>query len=437
MPDKDSQEKESAFKREFMREKIVKPPVSKKRIAVRFAVYLCFAVLFGVIAAVSFVIAKPLAGRYLGTEETVESEPIQFTRDEPETQPVTEATEETPVEVEPEQLEAAVAEALETYAFSAANLNSIYNGLRDIAVQADRGIVRIRSGRQQTDLFGNPVENTGSYAGAVIAKGSGEFVIFTCAEAVRQADSVKVAFYDGTEATGEIRQVDEVLNMAVVTVRLSELSSQLREQTVVLPLGNSYSVHTGDMMVGVGAPAGMVHSMTYGPISYVARNVQLTDASVRLFYVDAASSAQAGTFFLNTAGELIGWASEEYEAEDALQTAVIGISDYKSVLEKMTNGVEAPYFGVRGQEVSESMAEEGIPKGVYVTEAVSGSPAYDAGIQNGDIIVQFGEKEIVTFRELQMQIENTLSGASVSVRVMRRGRDGYTELDFYVNIRAR
>ena len=52
----------------------------------------------------------------------------------------------------------------------------------------------------------------------------------------------------------------------------------------------------------------------------------------------------------------------------------------------------------------------GIPAGVYVTEAVSGSPAYDAGIQPGDIIVKFLIKEIGSFKDLQAQIENSASG---------------------------
>ena len=86
---------------------------------------------------------------------------------------------------------------------------------------------------------------------------------------------------------------------------------------------------------------------------------------------------------------------------------------------------------------SRAMQGSGIPAGVYVTEAVSGSPAYDAGIQPGDIIVKFGTKEIGSFKDLQAQIENSASGVSVSVNVMRKGRDGYTEIPFLVSLRAR
>ena len=440
MPDTEEPEKRRNANREFMREKIVKQPMSKKQIAARFAVFACLAVLFGAISAVSFVMAKPLADRYLGKEETEESTPIQFTKDEPETAaPEETPPEETaPLKVEEEKLMEAVEEALSRYIFTPDNLNSFYSSLRDVGVQADKGIVTVSSGKQQTDLFGNPVESTGDYAGAVIARTSGEFLIFTCADAARQADSIAVVFFDGTRAAGTVKQIDEVLNMAVISVRMTELSEEIRKEVKILPLGNSYSVKIGDMLVGVGSPAGIVHSMTYGTISYIARNVQMTDGITRVLYADISSNSSMGTFLLNTAGEIVGWTTEEYETEENKDlTAAVSISDYKAVLEKMTNGMQAPYFGVRGQEVSETMVKEGIPQGVYVLEAMSGSPAYDAGIQNGDIIILYGEKEITTFKELQMQIENSQCGSNVSVKVMRKGRDGYTELEYNVNIRAR
>ena len=163
----------------------------------------------------------------------------------------------------------------------------------------------------------------------------------------------------------------------------------------------------------------------------------MTDRTARILYADLSSNSRAGTFLLNMAGEVIGWTTEEYRAgESSERTAAIGISDYKTILERLTNGEEAPYFGIRGQEVEETW-ESGIPSGVYVTEAVAGSPAYDAGIQNGDIISRYGDAEIRTFRDLQTEIENSRCGAPVLVTVMRRGRDGYTELEYQVNIRAR
>lgn len=440
MPDTEGPEKKKPVNREFMREKIVKQPLSKTQIAKRVLFLMCLAVLFGVISAVSFVLAKPLADRYLGVEETEESTLIVFTKDDPETTAAALTEEETlPLKVEEEALQIAIEEALSRYSFTPENLNSLYGSLREVVVQADKGIVKISSGKQQTDLFGNPVENTGDYAGAVIAKTSGEYLIFTCADAVKQADSITVTFSDGTKVAGQAKQSDELLNMAVISVKSAELGEELRKEVAVLNLGNSYSVKTGDMVLGVGGPSGQVHSLTYGTISYVARNVRITDGVTRVLYADISSNSTMGTFLLNTAGEIIGWTSNQYKGEENPNiTAVVSISDYKPVLDKMTNGLKVPYFGVRGQEVNEAMVESEFPQGVYVVEAVPGGPAYDAGIQNGDIITQFGEKEITTFKELQMQIENAQCSSRVTVKIMRKGPEGYKELEpFEVEIRSR
>ena len=441
MPDNEDREK----KREFMRETIVKQPLSRREQVKRLVFYACGAAVFGAVAAVSFVLARPLAEKHLGPKEETETSSVQFAKDELETLPAETAPEQQSPEDTPEKpddeerIQKAVENALKDYAVSPEHLNAFYGTLRTIGQRADKGIVTVRSGKEQQDLFGNPVESTGDYAGAVIARTRGEYLIFTSADGVRDASSIQVAFYDGSKAAGTVKQIDEVLDMAVVSVPAKEISDQVKSGTEVLALGNSYAVRVGDPVIAVGGPAGAVHSMTFGSISYVARNVSLTDGMSRIFYADLGSNSRIGTFLLNTSGEIIGWTSEEYNTEGGTdQTAAVSISGYKGILEKMSNGISSAYFGVRGQEITEAMSQQSeIPRGVYVMDAVTGGPAYDAGIQNGDVITMFGGAEILTFKDLQTQIENTKSGEPVTVRVMRRSRDGYRELEYNVGIRAR
>ena len=226
--------------------------------------------------------------------------------------------------------------------------------------------------------------------------------------------------------------------MAVVLADAAAVDSELRGEIQVIPLGNSYSVKAGDMVIGVGAPAGMVHSSVYGAITYVARNVPVTDGVSRILFTDLTSNGDAGTFILNLNGEMIGWTDNSLKGENSIVSeSVMSISDYKGILEKMTNGAETAYFGIKGQEVSETMQAEGIPKGVYITDAVSGGPAYEAGLQNGDIIVQFDGRDVATLKELSTQIASFQLGNAAAVTVMRKGRDGYTSLEYQVTVRGR
>ena len=92
------------------------------------------------------------------------------------------------------------------------------------------------------------------------------YIILTRSSAVSQADSICVEFFDGTEAPASVLQNDSVTGMAVVLADAAAVDSELRGEIQVIPLGNSYSVKAGDMVIGVGAPAGMVHSSYTEPL---------------------------------------------------------------------------------------------------------------------------------------------------------------------------
>lgn len=436
MPEVTGPDKEPFEQRQFMREKIIRQPMSRRQIVKRGLAFLFLAVIFGIVAAVSFVAARPYAEKYLGEEPEKESTPITIPKDELETLPTTEPSTASVEETKP--IEDILQSAMETYIFSVDDLNALYGDLRIVAQGADKGIVAVHSVKHQTDMFDNPVENTGQYAGAVTALTSKEMLILTPEAAVEEADSIRVAFSDGTEYSGTIKQSDKIAGMALVSVNVETIDPEVLKGVVPIPLGNSYATQQGDIVISIGSPAGIIHSSDYGMISYISRNVQVADGVTRVIYTSLASNVKKGTFLVNTDGQLIGWMVDDFKKEGSESlTAVRGISDYKVILEKMSNGSAVPYFGIIGQEVTASMGETGLPQGVYVVNSIADGPAYNAGIQNGDIITKVGDKEIITLKELQSQIESLTPEHPVSVMVHRNGRDEYKELEYQVMIGAR
>ena len=438
MPEANGPDQESREKRQFMREQIVKPPLTRKQIAKRILACFLAAVLCGAAAGVTFGVARPLAERYLVPVTTEESAPITIPKDDPpETTTQIPAT--TPEETEEtEPIEDILKSAMEGYEYKTEDLTSLYSALRMVSQEADKGIVVVHSVRQDVDWFDNPVETTGLYAGAVIASTPRELLIMTPDGAVEHADSIRVTFSDGTEASGTIKQTDQVSQMAVVSVDTSQLEEETKERVTALKLGNSYAVKQGDIVIALGSPAGMVHSVNYGFISHVVRNVQVEDGITRLLYSDVKGNAAKGTFLINTYGEMIGWITDQYRNEGSEDmTVVMSISDYKAVLEKMTNGIPVPYVGIKGQEVTSAMTENGLPAGVYVTDSVANGPAYNAGIQNGDIITKVGEKEIVTIKDYQNAVEALKEGEVVTIIIQRNGIEEYKELEYPVTVGAR
>lgn len=438
MPDTTGPGREPNEGRKFMREKIVKQPMTKGQLAKRGLAFLFLAFLFGAIAAVSFSACRPWTEKVFGEPPVQESTPITIPRDEPETALIPTAPETASEVPETEPIEDILQSAMEKYKFSAEDLNSLYGDVRTIVQKADKGIVAVHSVTHQTDMFDNPVERTGLYAGAVIASTSHEILILTPEAAVQEADSIKVAFSEGSEFAGSIKQRDKVAGMALVSVSTADIPQEVIKNIQPLILGNSYAVKQGDLVIAVGSPAGVVHSTDYGFISYISKGVQVADGMTRIMYAGLGSNAEKGTFLINTNAQIVGWMVSDYDTEANGDFSVIrGISDYKAVLEKMSNGALSPYLGIVGQEVSSAMIAEGMPVGIYVSNVIQDSPAYNAGIQNGDIISAVGEKEPETLKEFQSTVEGLTSEQPVTITVSRNGREEYKEIKFDVIIGAR
>ena len=434
MPEMNGPEKEPAEKRQFIKEKIVKQPMTRREIAGRAAMAGGLAVVFGVVAAATFAFTSPLFKGFVETESQGDDSTVCIPRDE-----LTAAVTEAEVSTEPsEPIEQQVEDAVSSYRFTMEDFSRILSPLKELAQKADKGIVTVHSVRHETDWFNNPVENTGFFAGALIAETPTELLILTTEEAVEDADAIRVTFHDGAEAVGTKKQTDRVSGMAVVSVNRTDVSEETAQKMEILTLGNSYQMKIGDMVIAVGSPVGVVHSVDYGGIGYVAKSVPVTDGSIRVMYSDISGNAPMGTFLMNVSGEVIGWVTDQYKNENTQNvTAVAGISDYKGIIERMSNGLSTAYLGIQGQDITAEMEEGGLPAGVYITAVAAGGPGYGGGIHDGGILVGIGTGEVRTVRELQNRIENLQAGSSTVITVKRKGIDEYKELEYQVTIGAR
>ena len=422
--------------RDFISEKIVRPAPSRKQVGTRMATAACAGVIFGVVSAVCFVLTRPILEQLsAGNRPTTSA--ISIPKDELES-PVEAIENERVAETETEPVEEMVQTALEKYRYTVDDLNSMLNSLRGKAQTADKSVVVVHSVQQNTDWFDNPVETTGLYAGMIIAKTSQELLVLTPEAAVEQADSIKVTLGNGNDVSGHMKQKDAISGQAIVSISVQDISATQLRDLEPIPLGNSYQVQQGDLIAAVGSPAGVVHSMDYGFVSYVVRSNPMVDQHCRMLYSNILADAGKGTFLVNTNGELVGWAQEpdSPEASDRV-TEVFGISDYKGVLEKLSNGQAVPCIGIVGQEVTDVQVENGLPAGIYVMNAVTDKPAYNAGIQNGDILTELAGEPVTSMKEYQAALDKMTCGQVVHVTVARNVRDTYTELEFDVTVGSR
>lgn len=439
-------------KKQFMQEKIIGRQKTRKSVMKRVLIFVATAVLFGVIVTATFVCLRPWMERKLGKGPKKETAQVTIPKDEPEAEPeiepetmkletsVEEETKERETTTETELiLEDKIQEVLVEYEFTMNDLQNIYSGLRKVVMQADKGIVKIRSVSQGVDWFDNLIEKEGQCAGALIAKTEDELIFMTPLQATQGADTLEIFLPNGTVVNGYVKQRDSQTGIAILSANIHEIEESDLANLVPIPLGNSWSVGQGDLVIAVGGPVGRVHSSMLGAVTYMEKNVRVADGLTRILYTDMQCSSDKGTFLLDKKGQLIGWITEHPDVENDENTEIkysvaYGISDYKSILEKLTNGIPVPYLGILGQEVTEDMIGGGMPAGVYVVQCQSDSPAYTVGIQNGDIITELNGNPVHTMKEYQLQMEGFQSGQNIVVKVMRNGREEYKEIVFNVTL---
>lgn len=439
---------DSPNEKKFMRETIVKQKESKSRRAGRMICLVCLAVILGIVSAVSFVLSLPLAEKYFGKEPTTSGTPIMIEKDNdpgvmatmetPEsTMPETSSESEYDLATDEERIRRIVRDEVGQEEWTTEKVKAFNQVLTGIGKEADKSIVTVSAVKHQKDWFDNPVESTGQFAGVILAVNSGEIIILTEEQAIEGADALEISFGDGSSAAAWVKQTDTVAGMATIGVNPAKLADTTVEWIEAIELGNSYSVQAGDLLLAVGSPAGRVHSIKHGSVTFVATGVQTVDGQTRVIYTDIECNKGAGTYFLNLSGQLVGWATTLFDTEEMDGTRMMSISEYKGCLQKLGNGIPVPYLGIKGQEVSTAMHEKGVPKGIYITESILDGPAYLAGIQNGDILTRIQGEDVLTIHDFQNIMEDLQSGAEATLRIQRKGIDEYREIEYQMTIGAR
>ena len=278
-------------------------------------------------------------------------------------------------------------------------------------------------------------ESEGVGSGIIIGKKDGKILIVTNNHVVADAKSLSVGFVDGKSASATIRGTDSDADLAVVEVNTKDMKASTLKKIAVITLGDSSKLKTGERAIAIGNALGYGQSVTGGYISALNRQVQLTDKTMTLIQTDAAiNPGNSGGALLNSKGELIGINTVKYSSEDVEGMGyAIPINTAKPIINKLikneaTSESEQAYLGVSGQTIDSSMASQfDMPSGVYVQQVIKSSPAQEAGISAGDVIVSIDGSNVSTMDGLKEKISNLKAGKKVKIVVKRQNQMGTYE----------
>lgn len=435
MPDAD-QNKQS----DFMMEKIKERPVNKKKLLRRTVTTAAMAVIFGLIACLTFLILEPVFSNWLYPEE--EPQAVVFPEEidelapedmlvEDETPSIQEAVES--VMLEDEQIQ----KILDNVSLDKENYLQLYDAMSSYVEELNASMVTVTGVSSNVDWLNDTYEQEGQTYGVLVANNGKEYLILTSRATVRQKENIRVTFCSGESAEAEVKQTDSQTSLAVVAVPISSLTKETRDAVKVATLGSSNLKNpVGIPVVALGSPLGSVGSAGYGMIVSAAAPLSKVDANYKLFVTDIAGTSDGLGVLFNMQSQIVGIITpDRARAELKNNVTAVGISELRKLIENMSNGKTAAYMGISGTDVTaDANREYGVPFGAYVREIEMDSPAMLAGIQRGDVIVEIAGNSIENFNNYAAALLRLDAGQTVTVIVQRSVQNSYREMEIELTL---
>ncbi len=271
-------------------------------------------------------------------------------------------------------------------------------------------------------LPGSPMDEPKKFRRHSLGSGviiSSDGYIVTNYHVIDRAEDIRVRLWDETEYPARVIGKDEKTDIALLKI-------EPERELPVAPLGDSDKLEVGDWVIAIGNPFGFSHTVTAGIVSAKGRVLGTgpyddfiqTDAAINpgnsggpLFNIDAEVVGISTAIFSTSGGNIgIGFA--------------IPINLVKQVVKSLKEKgfVERGWLGVTVQKVTPDIAKSfGLdrPRGALVADVTKGSPADKAGVQRGDIIIEYNGKSIEGMYELPRLVAATPVGTTVEMKVFR------------------
>ena len=267
-------------------------------------------------------------------------------------------------------------------------------------------------------------------------------------ETVNAGDNGDLNVEDAVSA--KIKGTDADNDLAVVAVKKSDIPEDTLNQIKIAQIGSSDDLAVGQQVVAIGNALGYGQSVTSGWISALNRTISTDDGtnSTGLIQTDAAiNPGNSGGALLNMKGELIGINSAKY-ADSAVEGMgyAIPISKAKPILEELMNretrekvdSSKKGYLGVSlANLTTEAIEMYNMPTGAFVRNVEDDSPAQEAGICKGDIIVKFDGQKVSDGDDLLDKLQYYKSGEKIEAVIARATNGEYEENTVELNLGTR
>ncbi len=279
---------------------------------------------------------------------------------------------------------------------------------------------------------GGPPGRPPGPGGPGMSAGSGVVIdprgyILTNNHVVEDASDIKVTFNDGREVSATVVGTDPKTDLAVIKVK------DENEQLPSIPWGSYDTLRVGDVVLALGSPFGLKSSVSFGIISALGRgSVGITEYEDFIQTDAAINPGNSGGALVNMKGELIGINTAIFSRTGGSEGVgfAIAVSIAKDITSSLIESgkVVRGWMGVAIQELTPALAQsfqlpEGQQGGVLISEVHEDGPSAKAGLQRGDVILQYGTESVKDVNHLRNIVARTKVGKQKEIKVLRDGKE--------------
>ena len=288
--------------------------------------------------------------------------------------------------------------------------------IADVVAKIKPSVVAINTELVTYDIFNRPYTQKGAGSGWIIDE---DGLIVTNNHVVEGATTITVTLADGTTLPVDMSRVftDSLSDLAVLEINATNLSPA--------DIGDSsHEVRVGDWVVAIGNPLGLGISAKEGIVSRLEVSITVSSGQTLYDLIETSAAINPGNSggpLVNMTGEVIGITSAKI--------AMVGVEGMGYALSTNmaipiinelinTGHVVRPWLGV--------VLHPTYDRGAFITNVVPDSPADEAGLEAGDVIISFNGQEISTAQGLIQAIHSCQIGQRVEITFLRNGAENIT-----------
>lgn len=311
--------------------------------------------------------------------------------------------------------------------------------VKEIADEVSKSIVTVTCIRSGNDIFGGSIETRDETSGLILVDDGKELYILVSMDRVMDTSSIKVKLSEADIVDAVLLDYETEVNLAVITISINDIPQLLLDNMKPAIFGSSYLTNIGSPIIALGCPNGNVGSMDYGIITSKDSPKYITDYKLDLFNTGIKDSEDGDGYIVNLKGQVIGIITRTLKDDhnEDINTA-ISISRLNPLIARMINRKSHIYCGVVAVDLTEeARVEHQVANGIYVSSVRADSPAFDAGIKGGDIIMSVDNKSVLNTIGFFNIISDYEPGSDVSIKIKRTSGTTAKEMELKVTLAAR